>query len=242
MKPGMMLHAVARMWKVALVSLALLGAIPASADPVEELYLSREELPDGVLRGLLGVATVQVFAGTPWVLPRFEPGASGFVATGEVVLVQTQAVSGWTYADEALRRYPVVDRKGAFLQVILDARTGERAWLQEQPELGPRPTVSFHALDAEGLEGSGIDLHSLLAPDEGVTFYEAPSPGAPRVRGIPEGVVNMPGLLRWLRREGDFVLIGADRGLTEEVQALGWVRLKDTQGTLRLWPMWPSGC
>jgi hypothetical protein len=238
MKP----FSVARIWKVALASLALLAAVPAWADPVEELYFSREELSDGVLRGLMGVATVQVFPGTPWVLPRFERGGAGFRVTGELVLVQTQALSGWTHGDEALRRFPVVDRQGDFLQVIIDARTGEKTWLQEQPELGPRPIVEFHALDTEGLEGSGIDLHSLLAPGERVTFYEAPSPSAQRVRGIPENVVNLPGLLRWLRREGDFVLIGADRGLTDEVQALGWVRLKDTQGTLRLWPMWPYGC
>lgn len=148
----------------ALASLALLGASPARAEGLpEEADVSHEELPEDM--ALIGVATVQVGPGAPWVLPRFEPtGEAGFRAVGDVVLAETFGLGGWTFEDEALRRYPVVARRGRFLLLVIDVRSGERAWLREQPESGPQPSVRFEEAGAEGLGGSGFDVESTLAP------------------------------------------------------------------------------
>jgi len=139
------------MWMGALASLALLGASPGWAEGLpEEVDVSLEELPEDL--GLIGVATVQVGPGAPWVLTRFEPtGEAGFRAAGEVVLVETFGLGGWTLEEEALRRYPVVARRGRFLLLVIDVRSGERAWLLEQPEPGPYPSVRFESSEASPL-------------------------------------------------------------------------------------------
>ncbi len=159
-----MLSSVRRMWMGALASLALLGASPARAEGLpEEVDVTHEELPEEM--GLIGVATVQVGPGAPWVLPRFEPtGEAGFRAAGEVVLVETFGLGGWTLEEEALRRYPVVARQGRFLLLVIDVRSGEQAWLREQPESGPQPSVIFESSDAEGLGGSGFELEASRTP------------------------------------------------------------------------------
>jgi hypothetical protein len=142
------------MWVLALASVALLGAPRARAEePAEKVYATREELPQEEQQELIGVATVHVGPGAPWVLTRFEPSdeqaESGFRAAGQVVLAETAALSGFSFEDAALRRYPVVARSGSFLQLIIDVRTGERAWVREQPESGTEPSVSFELLDEE---------------------------------------------------------------------------------------------
>ncbi|XXF80825.1 hypothetical protein P2318_14020 [Myxococcaceae bacterium GXIMD 01537] len=135
----------------ALAAGLVLGASGAWAEAMEEMeYFPREELSRGLLQGHIGLATVQVGPGVAWVLPRFEPsGEQGFRAAGTVTLAQTQALSGWTLEEEALRRYPVLARRGSFLLLVVNLRTGEQAWLREQPEPGPRPVVRYEP-DAEG--------------------------------------------------------------------------------------------
>lgn len=149
-----MIRSLARMWVLALASVALLGAPRARAEETpEQVYATREDLPQEDPLEMIGVATVHVGPGAPWMLARFEPsdehGESGFRAAGQVVLAETEALSGWSFEDAALRRYPVVARSGRFLQLIIDVRTGERAWVREQPESGPQPAVSFELLDVE---------------------------------------------------------------------------------------------
>lgn len=120
---------------------------------MEKVYATREDLPREDQQELIGVATVHVGPGAPWMLTRFEPsdehGETGFRAAGQVALADTEALSGFSFEDAALRRYPVVARSGTFLQLIIDVRTGERAWVREQPESGPQPAVNFELLDVE---------------------------------------------------------------------------------------------
>lgn len=141
------------MWMGALASMALLAGFPSWAwESPEEALVSELEAEH---HEPIGVATVRAGPGSPWVLPCFEPaGESGFRAAGEVALAETVGLDGWTYEDEALRRFPVLARQGRFLLLVIDVRTGERAWLREEPEPGPRPSVLFEPEDAVALHAA----------------------------------------------------------------------------------------
>jgi hypothetical protein len=240
----MNLRELTRLPLAALAAMALLiGALPARADNVADVPVPRQEIPDAVLRGVIGVATIQVEPDHP-ALRRFEPTGSGdFQPAGVLALETTAPISGWMYGEESLSRYPVVEQRGRFLRVIIDYTNQQKAWIEWPTENPPRMDISFQSFeDPSTFEATGIDIRSLLREDEQPVFLSEPRVSAPRAR-VPKSSLSDFGWLRLLRREGDFVEIGLleDPG-TEETRPLGWIRLTDKQGTLRIWPTIPECC
>jgi hypothetical protein len=226
-----------------LIPALLLGASSARADSTaQQHFVTREEVPDFVLQGLIGIATVRTGPGTPE-LPRFEPSESTFRPAGTLKLTETVALSGWSYGGEESRDFPVIARRGDFLQIISNARTGETTWLQVQGSSTPLGTsVSFNSLypekDPEGME---IDLLFLLPPGERLVFRSAPTPAAREVK-VPGQVLGSAFAFKVLDRQGDFLRVGIEESPEEPVRPLGWVRMKDPKGTLRVWPALLPGC
>lgn len=245
----------------ALTTVLLLTATSARADlPNESLYLSRSEIPDESLRGVIGIAFISVYTGPDPMLEGQEPGpvrgfdgelsvfvpsGDGFIVDGKISLNTMRPISGWDYDYTALRKFPVIEQRGNYVHVVIDAQTNERAWLQMQNEHGPETQVNFTAFASRDWSWSGIELYD-LAPGGETRLYGAPRSEArwhPLSRARParrEGEVV--GDLRIMKVHGNFVQVGELINLDEELAPVGWVPLTDENGVLLIWPVYAPMC
>jgi hypothetical protein len=222
-----------------LVAAAALAPATARADEfAEEFYQPRTDIRDDALRDVLGVATVGMGPEPRSELPVYQPGADGeFELVGSLPLDDTRAISGWDGEVESVRRYPVVEKRGAFLLAVTDVRTGERVWIREHEWRGPEDFVIYDELET-AFVGAGVDIISLSRAEE-AALYRSPSPEA------REGTTAMqPPLdaLRVMRVQGDFAQVGLFRGLEEDPEPVGWIRIRDDHGVLMAWPVMTDDC
>ncbi|HLM43897.1 MAG TPA: hypothetical protein VK458_08515 [Myxococcaceae bacterium] len=245
----------------ALTTVLLLTATSARADlPSESLYLSRSEIPDESLRGVIGIAFISVYTGpdpmlevqdpTPvrgfdGELSVFVPSGDGFTPDGKISLTTMRPISGWDYAYTALRKFPVIEQRGNYVHVVIDAQTNERAWLQMHREHGTGPEVNFTAFTSGEWSWSGIEVYD-LTPGGETRLYGAPRSEArwhPLSRSRParrEGEVVDD--LRIMKVHGNFVQVGELINLDEELDPVGWVPLTDENGVLLIWPVYAPMC
>ncbi len=244
----------------ALPALLLLTASSARADlPHEEMYLTRAEIPDESLRGVIGIAFVSVFTGPEQLihgqpvpvrnfegqLPVFVPSDDGFAPDGTLPLHALRPISGWDYDFESLRKFPAVEQRGDYVLVVIDAATNERAWLRVSQGDGKEPRVAFTSFASPEWSWSGIELYD-LAPRAETRLYGAPrtearwhpvSPSRP-----PRRQGERVGDLRIIKTHGNFVQVGELLGLDEELAPVGWVPLTNEYGVLLIWPVYAPMC
>jgi hypothetical protein len=257
------MNALPRALLFTLPALLLLTASPARADlPHESMYLTRSEIPDESLRGVIGIASVSVFTGPEQVLdgqqflpirgfegelPVFVPGEDGFTPGGTRPLSAMRPISGWDYGLTALRKFPAVEQRGAYVHVVIDARTNERAWLRLNKDNGngKKPEVGFTSFASREWAWSGIDVH-VLAPRSETRLYGAPRPEArwhllsPSQPARREGAVV--GDLRIIKTHGNFMQVGELIDLDQELAPVGWVPISDENGVLLIWPVYAPMC
>ncbi len=244
------LHSSQRLLLSTLSAFVLLAALPARADlPHETFYLTREEISDEALRGVIGIASIHVMvepgkrpAGK---LPLFTLSRGDFEPDGALALAELRAISGWDWAFESLRKVPVLERQGEHLRVVIDARTNEQAWIR-QAEVSPQgPGVEFLSFDDPDWEWSGVELF-FLAPEGRTRLYGAARPSArsyPLSVDFPARKHGQPVYdLRILRVHGDFIQLGELINLEEPLDPVGWVPLVDETGLLLVWPVYAPMC
>ncbi|MCY1083609.1 hypothetical protein [Archangium lansingense] len=255
------MNALPRALLCTLPALLLLTASPARADlPHESMYLTRSEIPDESLRGVIGIGFVSVFTGLEQVLdgqeplpirgfdgeiPVFVPGEDGFTPDGTRSLSAARPISGWDYDFTALRKFPAVEQRGDYVHVVINARTNERAWLRLNKDNGKKPQVGFTTFASREWAWSGIDVHH-LAPKSETRLYGAPRPEArwhslsPSRPARREGAVV--GDLRIIKTHGNFMQVGELINLDEELAPVGWVPINDENGVLLIWPVYAPMC
>jgi len=241
--------------------LLLLTASSARADlPHEAMYLTRAEIPDESLRGVIGIAFVSVYTGPESLLagqeapqargfegqlPLFVPSGDGFSPDGTLFLETMRPISGWDYDYTALRKFPAVEQRGEYVRVVIDAQTNERAWLHLSPSNGKEPGVEFMAFSSPDWSWSGIELYD-LTPRAETRLYNAPrtearwhplSPSRPPRR---QGEVVHD--LRIIKTHGNFVQVGEMTELYQDLAPVGWVPLSDEEGVLLIWPVYAPMC
>jgi hypothetical protein len=241
--------------------LPLLTATSARADlPSESMYMTRAEIPDESLRGVIGITFVSVFTGPerlidgqePLImrgfegqLPVFVPSGDSFSPDGTLSLDAMRPISGWDYDFTALRKFPAVEQRGEYVRVVIDAQTNERAWLRLAPSNGKEPGVEFMSFSSPDWSWSGIELYG-LTPRAETRLYNSPRPESrwhplspsrpPRRQGE---VVHD---LRIIKAHGNFVQVGEMTELDQELAPVGWVPLSDEEGVLLIWPVYASMC
>ena len=240
--------------------LLLITASPARADlPHESQYLTRVEIPDESLRGVIGIAFIAVFTGPEQLvhgqpvsvrgfegqLPVFVPSGDGFVPDGTLSLHALRPISGWDYSSESMRKFPTVEQRGEYIHVVIDAPTNERAWLRVSQGDGKEPRVAFTSFASPEWSWSGIELYD-LTPRAETRLYGAPrlearshplSPSRPPRR---QGTVVSD--LRIIKMHGNFVQVGELLDLEQEPAPVGWVPMTDEYGVLLIWPVYAPMC
>ncbi|MFP2911876.1 hypothetical protein ACLESD_44015 [Pyxidicoccus sp. 3LFB2] len=230
------------------VVLALL-ALPAHAGS-SEAFTPREEIPDAHLRGVTHVVCVTFPEGSVPEVPVYERRALGFEPAGSVPRAQTVPVSRWVgpasvqddcypaFAHERITHHGVSVQ---YAQVMLDVRTGRKAWLGEGGADSPTSVwITIENLRTlEAFEDRAIEFSRLRRGDTPLTVLEEP-----RHDASPVELDFHRGDFRLGRRVGDYAEVLDFDAHTEKYERRGWVRLVDSKGTLLLWPAnYPShGC
>ena len=224
-------------------------APPRARKAVDESYqVPARELSDDLLRRMIGIATVSVgvAAGDQEQTPAiYDNDGDRFTASGNLRLRGTRPISVYRVGTDPIvnrsravaRRYPVLERKGMYVEVALDPSGRRTAWLRRTPE-GAFPNsvdyVDFN--DAGSFRCYQLDLYYLAggAPRK---LFEKPNPAAPSATLSPRP--GAPGFLGGdvvpLQRRGNFLEIAALRGLDDPRTGIGWVELKDAKGRLTVW-------
>ncbi|QRK09633.1 hypothetical protein JQX13_05735 [Archangium violaceum] len=244
------LHLLHQMFLSSLSALVLLTASSARADlPHERFFLSREEISEEALRGVIGIAIIHTMTGPDYQptasLPRFAPRGDDFVTETALPLKQLRAISGWDWDYFAFRKFPVIEKRGEYLHIVIDAHTNERAWVSLNTQAPQETGVQFVPLDSPEWEWNGIELY-LLASQGQTRLYNAPRPEAishplsplkpPRRNGA------LIGDLRIMKTRGKFMQIGELLSLDEPLAPVGWVPITDEQGRLLVWPVLAPMC
>lgn len=250
MSPGMRLSLLSRTPLLSALSLfVLLAALPARADlPHEGLYLPREEISDEALRHVIGIAFITSMTGEDeqpsGELISYRPEGDAFEPDSKLIIQELRAISGWEYDLQSLRKFPVVERRGHYLHVVIDAHTNERAWISEVQETESGPDVEFLAFDSKQWEWSGVNLYS-LAPHGETRLLLAPRSDARAYRLSPLYPLRRDGervdaRIRQIR--GNFLQLGAWVDMDQPLLPLGWVPLTDENGLLLVWPVYAPMC
>jgi hypothetical protein len=222
-----------------LLAAAVLAPGLARADGApEEFYQPRTDIRDDALRNVIGVATVGMGPEPRGELPVYQPDAEGeFELVGSLKLDETRAVSGWDGEVDSVRRFPVLEKRGEFLLAVTDVCSNERVWIREHEWRGPEDFVIYNELET-AFVGSGVDVISISRAEE-AALYRAPSPDA---REGSTGMEPPLDALRVMRVQGDFAQVGLFRGLEEDPEPVGWVRIRDDHGLLMAWPVMTDDC
>jgi hypothetical protein len=233
------------------------AAHPAPAQPAaprprkaadESYQVPGKELSDFVLRNMIGIATISVGieAGDQEQTPSiYANDGDRFTPSGNILLRGTRPISVYRVGTDAIvdrsravvRRYPVLKRKGMYVEVALDPSGRRTEWLRRTPE-GAFPNsidyVDFN--DAGSFRCYQLDLYYLTgnAPRK---LFEKPDPAAPStpLSAIPGAAGFLAGDLVPLQRKGNFLEIAVLRGLDDPRNGIGWVELKDAKGRLSVW-------
>jgi hypothetical protein len=229
--------------------LVLLTALPARADlPTETIYLSRAEISDEALRGVIGVVFISAMTGPDeqplGEVPSFRPEGDAFEPDGPLALKDLRALSGWDYDLQSLRKFPVVGRRGHYLHVVIDVHTNERAWISEIQEDEAGPDVEFLSFDSNKWEWSGIELYH-LAPKGQSRLYLAPRLEARSHPLSPDYPPRRNGEFadaRIIKVRGNFLQLGAMFDMDQPLEPLGWVPISDENGLLLIWPVYAPMC
>ncbi len=230
------------------------SAPPAPAPPrarqaVDESYqVPARELSDDLRRRMIGIATVSVgvAAGGQEQTPAiYDNDGDRFTASGNILLRGTRPVSVYRVGTDPIvnrsravaRRYPVLERKGMYVEVALDPGGRRTAWLRRTPEGAFPNSVDYVDFDDAGsFRCYQLDLYYLAggAPRQ---LFEKPNPAAPSTTLSP--TPGTPGFLGGdvvpLQRQGNFLEIAALHGLDDPRTGIGWVELRDAKGRLTVW-------
>jgi hypothetical protein len=216
-------------------------ALPTRAS-AQEAFTPREDIPDAHLRGVTHVVCVTFPEGASPEVPVFERRALGFEPAGTVARARTVPVSRWVdpggWQEDC---FPAFEHErgthhGAavrYAHVMLDVRTGRKAWLEEGGADSPTATwVSLESLRAlEAFEGKGIEFLQLRPEGSPLSVRKAPRDDAGPVElDFHQGSFILG------RRVGDYAEVLDFDDAAGTYQRQGWVRLVDAQGLLLLWP------
>ena len=242
-------HAPQAPLRAVLSLLVLLTALPVRADlPSETIYLSRAEISDEALRHVIGIASISARTGPKeqptGEVPSFQPEGEAFKPGSKLLLKALGPLSGWDYDLQSLRKFPVVERRGHYLLVVVDVRTNERAWIREGQEANEGPNVEFRPFDSTKWKWRGVDLYH-LAPRGQSRIYLAPRLDArshPLSKDYPPRRNGELVDARIVQMQGNFLQLGALIDLDQPLAPLGWLPISDENGLLLIWPVYAPMC
>lgn len=215
--------------------LVLAAAPPSAADcGGEAVTVSTASIAPAALRGAVGVLTLSLRGPAPSTIdgyvdaaltgPRSVPLSAWVPVTRAPGCFKTHTFDG--------SRFIVTARSGEWVRVVPDSTQEEGLWLDLK--MLARDFSTHYAAWESVRPGFGVNPELLRGPP---AAYAGPDRKARRL-AWPPGIGNY----RVLEQRGDFFELGYWPGPEGKIVSAGWVRLRDAQGFLQLWPWYYDDC
>lgn len=218
------------------VAVAIVAASWCRADCGDEAWVvPPNEIEPAVLSKVTAVMTLSVRNSSYTHLTVYDIKAGTFTVLAKISLEKVKGVSKAPTCQPNANpldglRLPVIETQGPFVRAVLNAKYGSSTWIRPD-EFGSQYTINVSSFPP----GTFIRTDLLQRP-EGHSVFQNPSVEEPHTI-LPKDYL----LLKVLRQVDNFILVGLPEG-EGGVKTIGWIRVRDEQGVLTVWPWYYDEC
>lgn len=245
-----------RLWLsvLSIVMLLLMAITPAQSDaPVEEFSIKLGDIPEAVLKDAKGAVSIMCLDSAfmkkyhnktvPEVMVAlYADTDDGLKKDKTIDIRETRPLSGWLFDGTRVRRFPVVDRKGSFLNIVYDVEKDMRGWIDPKDLSALMPSGWGKSANVMWFENGKfgdydhVDIFELL-PDKRRKLYDKPSGNASgRWVDPTSGILRDLGNLIAIEQRNGFIRLGVYDPCEGTRKKFKWIRIRDQKGRLTVWP------
>lgn len=218
------------------IGVTIFSAGYSYADCGDETWvIPPKEIDPAVLSKMTAVATLTAENPAFTQLSVYELKGGKFVAIAKVPVTKVMGVSHAPTCRPPNNpldglRIPVFEINGPYVRAALNAKYDSSIWIRPD-EFGSQHTVLISSLPKH------IYVRTDLGQDgEGLSVYQKPVIEEPHTI-LPKGY----GILGVMQQSGDFIQVGLPYG-EGGLRPIGWIRIRDENGRLVVWPWHYDSC
>jgi hypothetical protein len=247
-----------------MLSMLLWGSTVLTADAaVETYFVDSREFQEAVLRDTIGVLTISVpeeehethAAGdathAAGVLLTYRLETDGrFTPAGHISVRTLKGVNGWHYSSTFLFRVPIVRSESDYLEIVADVRADSRVWISidgvrrfwSSPSDPRRAFITWLRADQPRIACGEGDVYPpafdvfYLIGGQNRRLYDTPSMSG-KIRILAAGSPLLDGIVFITAHQAGFGRVEVLKDVSSTPRFIGWIRLRDDQGRLTVWPI-----
>jgi hypothetical protein len=255
------------MKKLLLIALtAMIMAIPSqgySDAPVETYFLEKTQIPDNVLKETKAVLTVSIIDPKAYAeyynqpnmkqapyITVYKKAGNSFKKIGVLGKAQIKTPTGGHYGPGAWYRFPVTHSKGEYLEVIYDILEHQKCWINfselKSSLSGEKPALDWFTTQSSS-EPVSVDIFFLTRNKE-IRVYTSPTSRSPSQGLTPQSEILRTSevydarAFQIIERKNGFGKFVVNQGCDRPGRSIGWIRLRDENGRLLVWPIMGLSC
>ncbi len=255
------------MKKLLLIFLAtMITTIPSQSHsdaPVETYFLEKTQIPDNVLRETKAVLTVNMIDPKTYAEYYNQPNinqapyisvykkvGNSFKKMGVLEKVQIKTPTGGEYGPSAWYRFPVTNSKREYFEIIYDILEHKKCWVNfselKSSLSGEKPGLDWFTTRSSS-EPVSVDIFFLTRNKE-IRVYTSPTSGSPSQALTPQSEILRTSAVydarafQIIESKNGFGHLGVNQGCDRPARSIGWIRLRDENGRLLVWPIMGLSC
>ena len=231
--------------------------------PYETYFLDRTQIPDNILRNTKAVLTVNItdpkayaeyygkskIMDTPYI-SIFKKNETSFNKIGILNKADIKTPTGGEYGPISWYRFPVIDWQGEFLKIVYNLSEQKKCWVNfselKSSSIYDQPVLNQFTNQSSS-ETVTVDIFYLTKKNE-IKLYNAPSLKSasqivtPASKILTSSGAYDAGAFQIVEQKNGLARLVHTFGLDMPTQSIGWIRLRDKNGLLLLWPILGYGC
>ncbi|MBC8555644.1 MAG: hypothetical protein H8D23_39025 [Candidatus Brocadiales bacterium] len=217
--------------------------------PSEQYNIKYSEIPDSVLLNCTGVLMLNVYSWESIFLQVYTPGQYVFRFLDSIdIQMETLPISNFgppvRFGDAKNRlvvgtlRYPILENRDGFLNVIVNAITNKSVWLREDKlrEKFELEILMLDEMDEHTSKAIFIDI--LFNPTPSIKIFNSPSHDS-EFQSIPrEDFQSKYHMVHFNSQSGNFIHLysqSSECAVSGPVIDIGWLPIHDDAGKLSFW-------
>jgi hypothetical protein len=249
-----------------IVLTAMIMAIPSqgySDAPVETYFLEKTQIPDNVLRETKAVLTVNIIDPKAYAeyynqpnmkqapyITVYKKAGNSFKKMGVLEKAQIKTPTGGKYGPITWYRFPVTNSKREYFEIIYDILGNKKCWVNfselKSSLSGEKPVLDWFTTQPSS-EPVSVDIFFLTRNKE-IRVYTSPTSGFPSQVLTPQSEILRTRSVyddrafQIIERKNGFGHLVVNRGCDIPGRSIGWIRLRDENGRLLVWPITGLSC
>lgn len=231
--------------------------------PVETYFLEKTQIPDNVLRETKAVLTVNIIDPKAYAeyynqpnlklapyITVYKKTGNSFKKMGILEKAQIKTPTGGNYGPSTWYRFPVTNSKGEYFEIIYDISEHKKCWVNfselKSSLSGEKPVLDWFTTQPSS-EPVSVDIFFLTRNKE-IRVYTSPTSGSPSQALTPQSDILRTSevyddrAFQIIERKNGFGHLGVNQGCDRPARSVGWIRLRDENGRLLVWPIMGLSC